>query len=299
MEIGKCCLTGVILRTESIKPFTGSIVEYFHKMVGNIKVELSTYIELMNDQSQQFPYDMLMGVSRNAYEEKKEPPIFSSSFIRGGYKSLNPPNNFDSKVRHMLKFIHEHGGKENKKFEFNSTIDSPLAYSYPEEFVRIMDFLESNYWVDISTTHKMGSNADMRMYMGVKMTLSGIEEIQKELPKMPMIGLVDQKISTGNPKMDEKINHAKELFFKEFADMNDKRSACETLSFVLEPLREDLKIFLASSDVSDFFMLVNSFDVRHNKDRTIQLVHEEQLEWVFYTLLNTINTYYKLKKKLP
>lgn len=81
--------------------------------------------------------------------------------------------------------------------------------------------------------------------------------------------------------------------------MDDKRSACETLSFVLEPLRKDLTSFFSTGDVSDFFLLVNRFDIRHNKTSTTSLVHEEQLEWVFYTLLNTITTYTKLKRKLP
>jgi hypothetical protein len=80
--------------------------------------------------------------------------------------------------------------------------------------------------------------------------------------------------------------------------MDDKRSACETLSYVLEPLRKELEAFFSTSDVSDFFQLVNRFDVRHNKSSTINLVHEEQLEWVFYTLLNSISTFTKLKRKI-
>jgi len=115
---------------------------------------------------------------------------------------------------------------------------------------------------------------------------------------MPMIGLVEQEIITGDIATDEKINHAKKLFFKERATMDEKRSACETLIFVLEPLRDKLTNFFSSGDVSDFFQMVNRFDIRHNKNSTINLPHEEQLEWVFYTLLNSINTYVKLDKKI-
>ena len=75
------------------------------------------------------------------------------------------------------------------------------------------------------------------------------------------------------------------------------RSACETLSYILEPLREDLKNYFSQKDVSDFFQIVNTFDIRHNKYMTKNIVHIEQLEWVFYTLLNSINTFVKLKKQ--
>ena len=76
------------------------------------------------------------------------------------------------------------------------------------------------------------------------------------------------------------------------------RSACESLSYVLEPLREELPKYFHKQDVSDFFNIVNNFDIRHNKDHTKKLIHPEQLEWGFYSLLNTINTYVKLKKRL-
>ena len=112
-----------------------------------------------------------------------------------------------------------------------------------------------------------------------------------------MISLVNQEIQTGNPQIDMNINHAKKLFFKTDATIAEKRSACESLSFVLEPLRDDLNSFFSSSDISDFFQIVNRFDIRHNKETTTKLVHEEQLEWIFYTLLNTINVYTKLKAK--
>jgi len=139
--------------------------------------------------------------------------------------------------------------------------------------------------------------ASQRLFMGVEITTWGLEEVEKQLPQIPLIGLVDQKITTGNIAVDEKINHAKDLFFQDSATLDDKRSACETLSFVLEPMRDDLNSFFSTSDVSDFFQIVNRFDIRHNKSSTINLIHEEQLEWVFYTLLNSINVFVKLKNK--
>lgn len=104
------------------------------------------------------------------------------------------------------------------------------------------------------------------------MTNIAIEEIEKDMPKTPMISSVDQEITTEDPEVDDKINHAKKLFFHEPQSMDNMRSACETLSYVLEPLRKDLENYLKSKDISDFFQLVNTFDIRHNKESTKNLV---------------------------
>jgi hypothetical protein len=88
------------------------------------------------------------------------------------------------------------------------------------------------------------------------------------------------------------------LFFKEPQTMDRMRSACESLSFVLEPLREDLKKYFNSKDTEAFFNIVNNFDIRHNKEQTKDIQYQEQLEWIFYSLLNTITIYTKLKDRI-
>jgi hypothetical protein len=161
-----------------------------------------------------------------------------------------------------------------------------------------VEFLEKESLIHIGKTNRMGSGGGQKLFMNVELTPFGAEEIEKELPKIPMVGLVDQKITTGNTEIDNAINNAKDLFFREPQSLDKMRNACETLSYVLEPMRSDLSNFFSSSDVSDFFQIVNRFDIRHNKSTTISLIHEEQLEWIFYTLLNTFQTYSKLKRKL-
>ena len=112
-----------------------------------------------------------------------------------------------------------------------------------------------------------------------------------------MAGLASQEIKIGDPNIDRQIEHARKSFFGEHSTFESKRSACETLCFVLEPLRDELKTIF-SGDTESFFNIVNNYNIRHNKQRTMSIQHEEQLEWIFYSLLNTINTYYKLKNKL-
>ena len=75
------------------------------------------------------------------------------------------------------------------------------------------------------------------------------------------------------------------------------RSAYEALSFVLEPIRKELEREFASKDINELFMIINEFDVRHNKSRIRNEHHPEILEWVFYSLLNTISAYSKIKSK--
>jgi hypothetical protein len=127
------------------------------------------------------------------------------------------------------------------------------------------------------------------------LTKYGIEEVEKGRPKMPMHDLVSQEISTGDPSIDATIEQARRLFFSEPTSFDSKRSACEALSYVLEPLRNELKDKF-DSDTEAFFNIVNTFNIRHNKLSTKRINNEEQLEWVFYSLLNTINTYVKMKK---
>jgi len=211
-------------------------------------------------------------------------------------KDLSLPKSFNEKARFFLIHIYQRGGKDHESLRFDTSNDYILCYSKsPEEFKRIILNLIENGLIKIMNSHGLlGGN----MNYTIEMTDLGINEIEKDMPNIPMIGLVDQKISTGDIEIDEKINHAKDLFFQEPQTLDRMRSACESLCFVLEPLRSELSDFFTSSDVNDFFQIVNRFDIRHNKENTIKLVYEEQLEWVFYTLLNTVNTFVKIKRKI-
>lgn len=76
------------------------------------------------------------------------------------------------------------------------------------------------------------------------------------------------------------------------------RSACEALSHLLEPFRDDCKEYFGRKDTDVFFNMVNDYDIRHNKSYTKDIQYPEKLEWFFCGLLNTINTYAKPKMPL-
>lgn len=292
MTFNQCALTGYTLYPDNFYPTTGAFVEYENVVVGHVKISLSVYEELLNGDFERY---LIAGICKERTLKGEEPVLITSDFIRKGYKLLNPPTEFEEKCSHFLKYLYQDGGKENREFEFNTTRDFALAFADPEEFYRIMDQLKQDYHITIRNTQTLSQKR--YLFQGVKVTNVGKELARKELPKIPMFGLVNQEITTGDAEIDAKINHARKLFFDEPQTMDRMRSACETLSYVLEPLRGDLSSAFSSADVSDFFKLVNTFDIRHNKESTKDLKHPEQLEWVFYTLLNSINTYTKLKNK--
>lgn len=286
-----CPITRYRIKEEEIIPTADPCLFYENEYVGKVKVAISSVNELSvsNDRF------LIGGICKHRTMNGEAPILINGDFIRSGFNKYSPPIHFEEKCYTLLKTLYMLGGRENNEFELNPTKDFALAYASFEEFERIIDKLHTDYLISIKRTLNMSANR--KLFMGVKLTSSGISEAEKALPKMPMFNLVSQEISTGDAETDVKINHARELFFSEPSSMDKKRSACETLSYVLEPLRENLKGFFGQKEVSDFFQIVNSFDIRHNKDSTKNLQHEEQLEWVFYTLLNTINTYTKLKAK--
>ncbi|KXH84850.1 hypothetical protein [Chryseobacterium kwangjuense] len=292
MTFDRCALTGYALKQENLKPVTGPFIEYETEIVGRVKITLPAYDELLKGDFERY---LIAGICKDRTLKGEDPILIDSNFIRDGYKKLNPPTAFEEKCASFLLYLYQAGGMENKEFEFYSSKDFTLAFADPDEFKRILDQLVQDYFLQIRATNNLSQRRNL--YRGVKLTNEGKEKVRKGLPKMPLFGLVSQEISTGNIEIDKKINHARQLFFDEPQSMDKMRSACETLSYVLEPLRKDLTTFLAARDVSDFFQLVNTFDIRHNKETTIDLIYAEQLEWVFYTLLNSINTYTKLKNK--
>lgn len=293
-SITNCLLTGYNLDTPiSLELNDKSDIEYYHIAVGNVRIDLPTVFEFIN--KGKFNHPILAGVCRNACENREQPPLITQNFIQNEVKNISIPKSFEEKARHLLQNLYKNGGREFKPFTFVSTRDYPLCYSEDQdEFKRIMGYLNHDY---IFWDTEQDVRGGIKFFKGVRLSKKGIKEVEKDLPKIPLIGLVYQEITTGNLDVDTNINHAKTLFFQEPQTVERMRSACEALSFVLEPLRKDVKKYF-SNDTETFFHLVNEFDIRHNKGHTKNLEHPEQLEWIFYSLLNTINTYTKMKNRI-
>ena len=294
LNIDRCPLSGSPLNELQLKPTLGQTIEYETEYVGRVKMTLIAYKELIEGSFERF---IIGGICKYRTLNGLDPILIDSDFIREGFKKHDPPIEFEAKCAMLNRTLYQLYGKENREFELRADRHFALGYANPEEFIRIVDKLKSDHLIDFKKKHPMSRIVGNVLYMGVKMTNGGIREAKKALPKMPMFGLVSQEIETGDATLDNKINQSRALFFSEPRTLEAMRSACETLSHILEPYRNDLKNYFSSKDVSDFFQIVNQFDIRHNKDSTKNLIEPEQLEWVYYTLLNTLNTYVKLKNK--
>ena len=296
-QLSNCILTGYNLNSPiQLESVLEPYISYEHIAVGKAKIELPVLLDLMN--TNQYKNPILAGICRNASENEQEPPIITTDFIQTEIENISFPKSFEEKWRYLLKYMYDKGGKDFKPIDFTSTKDYPVCFAESqEEFQQIIEALEEKKllrWSD-----RRPARTGIVIYKNTYLTdPKGIDEVEKGLPKMPLVGLVNQEITTGDSKIDDNINHARKLFFQEPQDMGRMRSACETLCFVLEPLRKDLHNCFKSKDIEDFFQIVNKFDIRHNKEHTKNIEHSEQLEWIFYSLLNTINTYTKLKKRL-
>ncbi len=271
------------------------IVYYISELVGKVRVTYPEFIALRNTPLTDEKKWIIAGICKNSYLKKEEPPIITSEFLHSQYKALSYPKNSSQKGMHFLKYMYDNGGKAFQPIAlFNPYSEFTLCYAVnAKEMIGIIDgLITKNY---ISATKKEMS-AGRSCYLQMTMTQEGIEFIENELPDTQMNSLINSITSTGDIEIDQKINHAMELFLSKPTSIEKLRSACEALSYILEPLRKELTLYFSSKDTNDFFNIVNQFDIRHNKDFTKTIEYPEQLEWIFYTLLNSINTYCKLKR---
>ena len=284
-----CPLTG--LQTTFYQEGSDMVFNYETSATGKVRltdIAIREAVQLSEEEKY-----ILAGISRNRSIKNGDIFVFNTAFLKKLY-AQDIPYAFEERARHLLQYLYDNGGREYTEHHMDSVRDSPITYSSPNEFDRIIKYLKSENWIEFNHINRTQTG---NFYQGLMITKAGIEEIKKGLPKMPMFGLVNQKIATGNADTDLIIETARQLFFDDHSTLEDKRSACEKLSYVIEPLRKELE-GLFDGDTDAFFNIVNNFNVRNNKERTKRIQHEEQLEWVFYSMLNTINTYAKIKRKL-
>lgn len=296
MNLEICPITSIKIKNQDFQGNHPNENSYTYRVPTIGEVTLSTPAWYILEQNAFPQKSIIAGFCRNTYDRKGKGPKITTDFINEGFKSIEVPSSFEEKWRHLLEYLYETGGKESKTFTLNSSIDYTITYSPNNndfEFVRIVDHLKLlNY---ITYKSKNDTIPQEVIFSQISLTRDGLEQAKNSLPSDPMIRLIREHFSLGDADTNQKVNHAINLFHAN-SSMESKRSACETLSFILEPLRNELKKEF-SGDTEDFFYIVNNFNIRHNKERTKRIEYSAQLEWVFYGLLNTIRTYYLLKNK--
>jgi len=238
---------------------------------------------------------VLAGYCRRCHENKAEPVVLVDDSVERIKREKDYPQNFDEKKSYMLRLIYSTGGAQYVAHEYNSSIDYTLCFAENhDEFERILFALSKEGFVEYA---KQPQHTEHH-FSGLRLTPQGIADVNRKLPRDIVTGLVKGVISTGIPDADERIKHAIELYEERPESMEHLRSACLALTGVLERYRDDLSPTFTNRDTDTFFRLVNEFDVRHSKDRIMQVEHPEQLDWMYITFLNSIRTYFKLKTRI-
>lgn len=97
---------------------------------------------------------------------------------------------------------------------------------------------------------------------------------------------------------EQRIKNAKKAFFKRGSSDEDKRGAIFTVGTVLEKLRESNQLYLNKKDTGDLFIVLDGFNIRHNrKDQKCEYDKEIFYPWMFYNLLAAVDASFKLLKK--
>src|SRR5687768_10901692 len=137
-KLTQCILTGYQLKAPiSLSSANGAFIEYFHEAPGNVKVDLTTIQNFINQSK--FNHPILAGICRNAFEIGEEPPLISNIFILIKLKNIPYPKEFKEKAKSFLNYLYKNGGRNFEYFEINSAKDYPICYSNnKEEFERVM-----------------------------------------------------------------------------------------------------------------------------------------------------------------
>lgn len=282
-----CPLSKTRMPEKLVKSIEYNGYHYFNDVIGEAIISIFVTRNLERHSSY---LPILAGICRNRFEDNEEPIPITEQFIDEELKNYRYPNSFSEKKLHLLNYISKKSGLDRDPISLSSNRDFPIPYAKDEKkFIQIMNDLEQSNWIKIES--KIEKLSNITIYQGVTLTDEGELTINK-------FGvLLKFSLNTNDEKLNNLFNHSQQLFFRNNSTIEDKRSACQSLSLILEGVKGDLKSFFSDSDIEFLSKIINEYDIRHNKSRTIQLIHVEQVEWIYYSLMNTILTYFKLNNK--
>jgi len=110
--------------------------------------------------------------------------------------------------------------------------------------------------------------------------------------------IFEETVMTGDSKnIDGRIHTAIIKYRRHDSTADEKKDAVRTLADVLEYLKKEGTRLPTKND-SDLFNIINNFDIRHhNREQKGEYNKEIWYDWMFYTLLSSINVLLKLRKK--
>lgn len=288
-----CVLTGYGAKEFNYVNPPSSVLTYWNEAVGRVVIGEIYYQTLVNLAQTKNP--VLAGWCRELHENGEEPVILTKEVAEEFLESNRYPRTLKEKAERLIRHLYKAGGKEGRAFELQNGADYPLCYAESaRDFEDVITYLNEGGSLSM-TVKPLGGR--VKLFKG-RLDPDVRDTLEEEEAQGPMAGLVNQEIRTGDDSVDRRIDHARKLFLEQPQTKERMRSAVVELAMILEPLRTKLEGTFGKKDTDVFFGLVNQFDIRHNKKEILRIEHEEQLEWLFFTLLNTLNTYAKLQRKM-
>ena len=285
-----------ISETDIIKDvnFNGKI--YKTKRFGTIKISKYALLNIDDFCSNYSKRNILRGLLINQYVFNKSPLLITPEYL-DNIQIPNDAKSWEGKWVHLLRHIEKAGGHLRKPIILKSGHDFIITFSDDSmEFQRLGEYLFLNGYIDVSNPH---SNFP-RVMMNVTIKDKGMEFLHQGY-KHTVLNRLASNVFIWDEKVSPIVDKACELFFKENSSREEKRVACKSLADVIENIQEikkRLNKYFTKKDTNTFFTIVNEYEIRHNHEMIKRIEFEEQLEWVFYSLLNTLITYYKLESKL-
>lgn len=171
----------------------------------------------------------------------------------------------------VIEFLHDHAAAPTSS-KYHSWGDCGLHVQSANEELGRIQFRDSvNRYLD-------------RYDSGFMLRENG--EIWRSLP----FGLDDMTASqTGEPSIDDRVQHAIESYRRRSATVDQRRDAIKNLADVLEFLREDDRIGVPSKDEARLFQIANQYGIRHhNSTQKTDYDSQVWLDWIFFSFLNAI-----------
>lgn len=168
----RCPITGVIVTLYNAPDGRAAYV-YKTGVLGEVEWTDVAFMEAPAVLSLEDKY-ILAGVCRNNWLKGIQPTKINAASLRN-LQQLDIPYRFTDRANLLLQHLYNVGGKEYKTVTIRTHGDSPLTYSSPEEFDRILEYLHDMMWV---TWKEMILTKQMTIFQDVRITKEGIAQLE-------------------------------------------------------------------------------------------------------------------------
>jgi hypothetical protein len=160
-------------------------LEYHVPPLGTVAVTLTAYDALLSNLkamryqpalADTYPRYLLAGITRNAYEQGTQPPLFDNDFIEHGYGRLDLPLTLEQKSQHLLKHLYE----KAEPILLRASHDYALTYTDGPGFEKVVNALDDEFLISFRKSEAMGGTG--YWFHDVRLTELGREAVEATHP---------------------------------------------------------------------------------------------------------------------